>query len=75
MLEDFIASFLINLAEKGKVKDLSISGRILQDIIDSDKNFNVVELLFEDCKWALTLRDFDNAKVYVPLTIHVIDYT
>ena len=55
MIEDFIYSFLILLGEEGKIKDLTIAKKILQDIIESNEDFNHISLCYESTEWLFPL--------------------
>jgi hypothetical protein len=55
MLEDFIFSFLSILAEEEKITDMSIQYKILEDLKESDEDFNHVALQHNEVEWVLPL--------------------
>jgi len=55
MIDDFITSFLLVLGEENKIHDLSISGKIISDLVNSNEDFNHICLKFETQEWVLPL--------------------
>ncbi len=57
MIEDFIYSFLLLLGEEGKIHDLSVKDKVLNDLINSEEDFNHIKLKYEKYEWLFPLNN------------------
>lgn len=62
MIDDFIFAFVTTLGEEGRLENSMISNKILEDIINSDEDFNHVALQYEEIEWILPLPNHCNRK-------------
>jgi hypothetical protein len=74
MIEDFIYSFLIVLAEMQVIENLTVKDKILKDLIESEEDFNHIKLQYGKTEWMFALPQAELSNQVVAKEIDILTY-
>lgn len=74
MLDSFITSFVLMLAQEDIVNNVKISNDIIKYLIDSEDDFSAIELRYDDIAWILRLNNKPKSEELTVKIINVADF-
>ena len=74
MLDSFITSFVLMLAQEDIVNNVKISNDIIKYLIDSEEDFSAIELRYDDTAWILRLNNKPKSEELTVKIINVADF-